>query len=155
MSFKLYLIPMNRMTIVKMCAYRYYYNYVVGIDETTLKLDSLRLLINAIKRVNFPYTFTFKEKILFMAFQYALPRQTYVVSVVSEMLLLYSAVLGLDFKQAVVNDILKNQLDLSDIDKPVWLCLAHKFKENIDTYQGYVKSDCDRECDFCDKQVVF
>jgi len=148
-------MSMNRMTIVKMCAYRYYYNYVVGIDETALKLDSLRLLINAIKKTSFSYEFNFKEKILFMAFQYALPRQTYVVSVVSEMLLQYLAVLGLDFKQAVVNDILKNQLNLSDIDRPVWLCLAHKFKENIDTYRGYVKSDCERECDICDKQVVF
>ena len=148
-------MSMNRMTIVKMCAYRYYYNYVVGIDETALKLDSLRLLINAIKKTSFPYELNFKEKILFMAFQYALPRQTYVVSVVSEMLLQYLAVLGLEFKQAVVSDILKNQLNLSDIDRPVWLCLSHKFKENIDTYRGYVESDCERECNICDKQVVF
>ena len=146
---------MTKLTVVKMCAYRYYYNYILGVDEAIFKLDSLRLLINAIKNTKIIYDFNFKEKVLFMAFQYALPRQTYVVSVVSEMLLKYSPILGIEFKKVIVNKIFKYQMNLSNIDKPVWLCLAHKFKQNIDMYQGYIESDCKELCDTCEKRVVF
>ncbi len=65
----------------------------------------------------------------FCAFRYALGRQTYIVEIVSNILIKYKLELTLENKESIVEEILKTNEYGRVIDKECWIKLLHSLQD--------------------------